>query len=702
MGTEGDTQGAERVLRRLSVAVRTAALYGASHPMTRQAVAGLLEVLRPYLDTQSAFAARITKRGFIVGGLELEHGANRDLAFYLYTRKLSYLQIAAGVREEELDAWLSVVGMDRVSLEAAGGIEYLLWQAKVEHIQVKETALGRQELVDTLDLNVLLALLRGGRLAPQEREIVIEILTAGPDQVKVFLESLYAAIGEAGDAVDQDEQAQQIYQAVRSLDRIILDEPLEDQALLYRNLAQAIVRIQESLRPVLARLLFSTGAQDVGRVIVDHLAGEQLADLVVGSMMQGDVDEQIGAFIKTVSENKEKVKSTLSILEGQLRQPGKGPSWLSDAVWPQLQSSSPHLRTRSLSLLEFDDFQIPVGHREAEGRLAEAEAIDDVSVTREVIATLTDVLRYEDDGEAQAETAVALERHFPWLMEHREYTLLATVLQCVRQITSGPDGTRRDIATRIIRRMTEPPLFDRLLAALWTGRETAAERELQECLKILDGDLIRPLVQALGEEPRAALRAMLCDLLVLVGRDHIDDLGHYLTDPRWYLVRNVASVLGRLRDPRAIAHFDRLMRHEEYRVRREAIDGLASIGTEEAQARLAGSLDDPDVRIRLRALKSLDAVGARRAMPRLVALLKGYDLFNRQFLLRQAAMEVLERVGAREALPVLKTLARGRLMFGPRGRELRRLAARAISVIEAPRPVVWDHPRAAGGPRADD
>jgi hypothetical protein len=683
MVTKPEAQALEPVLRRLSVGIKTAALYGTRHPMTRQAAGRLLEVLRPYLDANGTLAARVVKHGLIVDGVAFERGANKDLAFYLYTRKVSHMKISPGVREQELTAFLSVAGMDRAGLEAGGGIEYLLWQAEVANIQVAETALDRQEVLDTHGLNVAFALLGRGRLSPQEREIVVEILQAGPDEIKGFLEGLHSAIDEVYEEADQQEHVQQVYQAVKSLDRIILDEPIEDQPRLYVNLSEALVRIDESFRPMLTRRLFSAGEQDVARVIVSHLAGERLAELVAGSLSPGDAGDQVAGFLQVLFDDRQKANAILSILEMRLRQPGKGPTWLSDAVWPQLQSSVPRVEPLPLAVLGFDDIQIPAGHREADRRLEEARAIDDATVTREVVATLVDIFRYEDDEEAQEDTAAALERHLPWVVAHQEFALLAGILQGIRQIASGPDGTRRTLAVRILKGTAESPLLDKMLAALWAGRETAAGREIEGCLQLLDGELIRPLVQALGEEPRAAHRALLCDLLVMVGRGHVDTFGRFLNDPRWYLVRNIANVLGRLRDPRAVPELSQLVGHAEYRVRREAVDGLAGIGTEEAQARLAALLDDPDQRIRLRAVKSLDAVGARRAMPRLIALLEGRDLLNRLFPLRQAALETLERVGAREALPVLRKLARRRFVLAARTQELRRLAGRAIGVIDA-------------------
>ncbi|MDR7523787.1 MAG: HEAT repeat domain-containing protein [Armatimonadota bacterium] len=687
MGTEPDARAAERLLRRLSVAIKTAALYGAPHPMTTQATEALDAVLRAYMDACGPFEVRVTKRGFAIGSTTFDRGADSDLAFYLYTRKLSFLKVMPDVSREELTTFLSIVSMDRVSLESAGGPEYLLWQGEVRNIQVTETALGQQELLNTLSLNVLFALLGRGRLSPQEREVVIEILRLGPDHVGMLLDNIHAAIAEVFEGIGEDEHVQHVYQALRGLDRIILDEPFEDQPVLYANLAAALLLVSESLRPLLGRMVLTTaGEHDVARVIVNHLDSERLAQMVLDAVSPGDIRAQVAGFLRVLFDDREKAKAILSILEVRLRPPGEEPAWLSAAVWPGVRSSAAHAIAAPPPPLEFDDIQIPVGHEESHHRLHEAAAIDDDDATREVAASLVDVLRYEDDEMEIKDLGTALEGYLPWMLEHQEFALLGRIIEQMQDIATTSRDSRSRVAAGFLKRLTEPPLFDGLLAALWAERETAAGRDVVGCLEALGGEVVRPLVRVLGEEPRAAMRAMLCDLLVQVGRNHVNDLGAFIADARWYLVRNIANILGRTRNPQAIPYLDRLAGHHEYRVRREVVDALTSLGTEDAQARLVAFLDDPDERIRLRTVQSLDAVGARRAMPRLVALLTAPDLLNRRFPLRQAVIETVERVGAREALPALRKLAGRRLVFGSRGVELRRLARRAVSVLEGPPP----------------
>jgi HEAT repeat protein len=176
---------------------------------------------------------------------------------------------------------------------------------------------------------------------------------------------------------------------------------------------------------------------------------------------------------------------------------------------------------------------------------------------------------------------------------------------------------------------------------------------------------------------------MLCDVIAAIAADHVDEVGRFISDARWYLVRNVVHVLGRLETPKGIAYLTQLMGHPEYRVRREVVEALVRIGTDDAEAQLIAFIDDFDERIRLKAVLSLSDAGVREAVPRLLGLLAGPDPWHRHYAVRREVIAALTRVRAKEALPALARIARRPIVFGSRSRGLRSLARDAIVRIES-------------------
>jgi hypothetical protein len=679
-------RAADRLLKRLAVAVKTFGLYPARHPVAERALQDLLTVLRPYLETYGAFVTRVSRQGFVVDGVPFEGEAHAGLAFHLYTRKVALLSILPAATERELASLLAIAGMDRVSLEAAGGPEHLLWQSGVGNAQIIELTLEQEQEVEALGLNAFLALIGRSRLAPRERQAVVDILSAA-DQTARLLDNIYLMAPQVFEGIGEQERIEHAFQAVRSLDRIILDEPLETQSPLYAHLAEALLLVEAPLRSALPHLLLSRAADDTSaKYLLTRLSAEQVAELIVRGVRGPAAAEELLRLLTVLALPAQKAEAVVALLEARLQPAGEGPTWLRDALRSSLPPQPAERPPEVPAEFVFDDTLIFINHEELAQRLQEAKAIDEGAATREVILTLVDVLREEHNEEELTEAAAALTGYLSWMVEHREFPLLATVLRHVKRLASTAEGLRARLAADVARGMTEHPLLDHLLAALWSGRETPVEQQVRSCLEAVAEEAVTPLVRVLGGEPRAGMRAILCDLLAGIGRDHVRELAAFVDDERWYLVRNIANILGRLQTPEVVGHLGRLVDHPEYRVRREVADALARVGTEEAQRLLVRLLDDPDPRIRLRALQALNAWGTRLALPRLLDLVAAPDPLNRLFAHKAAAVEALERLGAPEALPVLRRLARLPLALGAPRRRLRDLARRAVLAIEGQRP----------------
>ena len=685
-------RAAEQLLKRLGVAIKTFSLYPQQHPMAARAMESLLGSLRPYMEAYGPFVARISKHGFVVDGVTFEGEAAIGLALYLFIRKLAVLTILPAVSDQELTSFLAIAGMDRVSLEAAGGIEHLLWQSGVGNVHVIELTLDQEQEVESLGLNAFLALIGRGRLAPPEREAVIDILYAAEHTARL-LQNVYLMSTEVFEGISGAEQVEHAYQAVKTLDRLILDEPLESHPRFYANLTEALMLVEEPLQSALARTLISRADEDASaKILLYQFSAEPLAEMIARAVPRHDVTGQVATLLRVVSLPEDKAQTLLSLLDARLRPPEAGPTWLSDTVRPYLREAAVGRMPEVPPEFVIDDSLIAINHEELEQRIKEAQAIDESASTREVIRTLVDVLRDETDEEELLDVAEALAGHLLWMVDHQEFTLLAAMLEVLKRAAAAGDDRRSTLAAGLVKRMTEHPLLDRLLAALWAGRETPVEQEVRTCLEVLAGEAVTPLVRVLGGEPRAGMRAILCDLLVSIGHDHVEELGSFVADERWYLVRNIASILGRLQNPQAATYLRRVLDHPEYRVRREVADALARLSTEEAQALLVRLLDDPDQRIQLKAVQALNAWGARRALPKLLGLVVARDPLHRLFSLKAAALEALERLGAPEALPVLKRLARKRLVLRQRSRELRALARRAAAAIDGQAPAAQRAP----------
>ncbi|MBI3566372.1 MAG: HEAT repeat domain-containing protein, partial [Elusimicrobia bacterium] len=171
---------------------------------------------------------------------------------------------------------------------------------------------------------------------------------------------------------------------------------------------------------------------------------------------------------------------------------------------------------------------------------------------------------------------------------------------------------------------------------------------------------------------------MVCDALVERGTAVVEEVGKAASDPRWFVVRNAAVVLGRVGGPRACEFLGKTLSHKSHSVRREAVEALARMETPEARAALRAALHDPDPRLRLRALGALARGGRPEDAERVEARVLAADFRLLPPDEQREWLETLAGLRGDASLPVFRSLIRKRLFSWGARRRLRAIAAFAL------------------------
>lgn len=167
-------------------------------------------------------------------------------------------------------------------------------------------------------------------------------------------------------------------------------------------------------------------------------------------------------------------------------------------------------------------------------------------------------------------------------------------------------------------RMTTPELLRSFVDHRDAGDSTEAERLLRR----LAPRVFDQMVERLGETDDAAERRMLTELLAASLSD-VRRIEIHLNDPRWYVVRNLAIVLGKSGKPAAVRPLKRIVGHEEHRVRVEALRSLVRVMGDEADSLLVAALDDEHQRVRHTAVTLLKSSRSEKAYELLGEFLGG-------------------------------------------------------------------------------
>jgi HEAT repeat protein len=206
--------------------------------------------------------------------------------------------------------------------------------------------------------------------------------------------------------------------------------------------------------------------------------------------------------------------------------------------------------------------------------------------------------------------------------------------------------------------------------------------EVNNFLVLLQRNSIQPLIKLLGELKNSKTRRVLCDSLSEIGKNAIEIIVPFIDDKRWYLVRNIAYILGRIGKEQAFPYMQKLFNHYEIRVRREAIQALGLIGGPKAVGLLIRGLTDIDARIRAMAAINLGKIGKTSGLASLLELVESKDFPKKAPTEMKAFFDAIGMIGSNEAIPVLQEILERKSLFG-RGKpdEMRNGAANALAMI---------------------
>jgi hypothetical protein len=216
-------------------------------------------------------------------------------------------------------------------------------------------------------------------------------------------------------------------------------------------------------------------------------------------------------------------------------------------------------------------------------------------------------------------------------------------------------------------------------------REDVRLEDVNAYLSLLQKNSITPLIKLLGELKNSKTRRVFCDALSEIGRNAVDLITPFVDDRRWFLVRNITYILGRIGKEQSLPHILKAFNHEEIRVRREAVQALGLIGGSKAVGLLVKALTDNDVRIRCMAAINLGKVGKEAGLIPLLEVVQSKDFYKREPVEIKAFFNAIGMAGSNEAVPILEQLLERKGWFG-RGTtdEMRLGAARAMAMIGTP------------------
>ncbi len=245
-----------------------------------------------------------------------------------------------------------------------------------------------------------------------------------------------------------------------------------------------------------------------------------------------------------------------------------------------------------------------------------------------------------------------------------------------RALTKGEDALR--MYTIGVRRLARGMILQHVVPLIAKGGDDAA---LAVAVLRQTGELgAQLLVDRLPvAEDRAERRALFNILVQLKPAPEL--IRWLLTDPRWFVVRNGLDLAAELRANELEDACVPLVRHEDERVRRSAIQAVGRFATPRSVRAIEGALVDPAPQVRAKAAVTLGASRHPRATERLLAAITAEA--DPEVL--TALHVALGQMGTPEALAQLIQGAKpGGVLFGRKSTALRVAAVQGLSHATSP------------------
>jgi hypothetical protein len=246
----------------------------------------------------------------------------------------------------------------------------------------------------------------------------------------------------------------------------------------------------------------------------------------------------------------------------------------------------------------------------------------------------------------------------------------------VEQRVSETSGMRRQYAIAV-RRIYTKPVLQALAHLLGTPKYRA---DAVAALQRGGAAAVEVLMDLLVAAPTVSERRAVFDALKQM-TEGTEQLIHMLDHPEWFVVRNVAELLGELGMDDAVPALARRLDHADERVRKAVALALAKIGTRSAAEPLRRALRDRSLEVRMQVALG---IGGRKssalAMPLVVAMEEEKD----EAVVRELIL-ALGRIGSPDAVQALIKWAQpaGRI-FGRKPSALRLAAVDALRLAATP------------------
>lgn len=213
--------------------------------------------------------------------------------------------------------------------------------------------------------------------------------------------------------------------------------------------------------------------------------------------------------------------------------------------------------------------------------------------------------------------------------------------------------------------------------------------DLEALFLMLSHSVAPALCELLAGLKHKPHRLMVCEVLIEHSKHNPQILAKGLGDPRWYVVRNLVYVIGKLGNAQLLKSLEPLKHHPDVRVRKEVLKAMKTLCPAAAGNSLIDFLRDAEETVRLSALKLLLSGTYTTSFTAWASVVTHSAFLDRSHAEKHAVFQAMGQTAGEECVPYWQELVTRR--FWTRRRlhaEVAALAAEALGIRGSPAAVM--------------
>ncbi len=312
------------------------------------------------------------------------------------------------------------------------------------------------------------------------------------------------------------------------------------------------------------------------------------------------------------------------------------------------------------------------------------EQLKAIEESEETVEVLLDKLEKEENTMLYKTIAHKIMEKIKPLQEEKNMEGLFPVIVTLTA-HSGPESRRlpeqKDIASLYLKGLLHSDMIGYMITRL-CSRHEERRKEIQQILILSGEEAMKQLLTSLVDRDEAYSRRQIFNALIMFGEMVRLEAEKCLDDERWFVVRQMVSLLGEIGSPWSLEAIKTAFGHKDVRIKKEVLKAVAKIPSNESTTFLLEKLLEDNAALKFQVIISLGVLKDPAAVEPLGNFALKRDFFNEDIELRKEAARSLGMIGGKGATVILKNLLQKRVFWGRKQNdEVRSVAAISLGRI---------------------